>query len=224
MDNEKEYLESSEGEDEMSDNDSIIDNNEKKNIDDDIDEIDDVNDSDIDEDNDDNNGLLDDEDDDNELEKEDTKIINNLNNTIINRENFDDEDDDEFDETYFQKLNKDVHDNIIENYHPELKVHNAHEIKAACKITRDDNGNIVDPLHKTLPFITCYEKTRIIGERAKQINEGAKPFVEVDKSIIDGYLIALQEFKEKKIPFIIQRPLPNGNSEYWRFCDLECLE
>lgn len=223
MDNEKEYLESSEGEDEMSDNDSIIDNNEKKNIDDDIDEIDDVNDSDIDEDNDDNNGLLDDEDDD-DLEKEDTNIINNLNNTIINRENFDDEDDDEFDETYFQKLNKDIHDNIIENYHPELKVHNVHEIKAACKITRDDNGNIVDPLHKTLPFITCYEKTRILGERAKQINEGAKPFVEVDKSIIDGYLIALQEFKEKKIPFIIQRPLPSGNSEYWRFCDLECLE
>ena len=31
------------------------------------------------------------------------------------------------------------------------------------------------------------------------------------------------ELKEKKIPFIIQRPLPNGNAEYWALEDLEIL-
>jgi len=41
--------------------------------------------------------------------------------------------------------------------------------------------------------------------------------------MIDGYLIALKELDQKKIPFIIQRPLPNGGSEYWRLCDLEML-
>lgn len=220
MDNEKEYLGSS---DEETDDDSIIDNdNEKKNIDDDDNISDNDEDLEMDEKQSDDENI--DEVDDENLDDIRENLIDNLNTNIINRDNFDDDDDDDFDETYFQKLNKDVHDNIIQNYHPELKIHNVHEIKAACKIIKDENGNIIDPLHKTLPFITRYEKTRILGERAKQINEGAKPFVEIEKSMIDGYLIALKEFKEKKIPFIIQRPLPSGNSEYWRFCDLECLE
>ena len=116
------------------------------------------------------------------------------------------DDDDDLEEDYLQKIN------------------NIDEIKAMSKIVRDKFGNIIDPLHKTLPFITCYEKARILGERTKQLNQGAKAFVEVDNDVIDGYLIALKEFEEKKIPFIIQRPLPNGTSEYWRFCDLECFE
>lgn len=219
MDKEKEYLESS---DDETDDDSIIDNNEKKNIEDDDVISDNDEDLEVDEKQSDDENI--DEVDDENLDEIDENLVENLNTNIINRDNFDEDEDDDFDETYFQKLNKDVHDNIIQNYHPELKIHNVHEIKAACKIIKDENGNIIDPLHKTLPFITRYEKTRILGERAKQINEGAKPFVEIEKSMIDGYLIALQEFKEKKIPFILQRPLPSGNSEYWRFCDLECLE
>lgn len=140
-------------------------------------------------------------------------------------ENYDDDDDDDdLDEDYLKKISKENHNNILQNFHPELVVHNIDEIKASCVIVKDKKGNIIDPLHKTLPFITSYEKTRIIGERAKQLNEGAHPLVEIDKNIIDGYLIALKEYEEKKIPFIIQRPLPNGTSEYWRFCDLECLE
>ena len=41
--------------------------------------------------------------------------------------------------------------------------------------------------------------------------------------MIDGYLIALKELEQKKIPFIIQRPLPNGGCEYWRLTDLEII-
>ena len=37
------------------------------------------------------------------------------------------------------------------------------------------------------------------------------------------YLIANRELQEKKIPFIIRRPLPNGGSEYWDIRDLELL-
>ena len=33
-----------------------------------------------------------------------------------------------------------------------------------------------------------------------------------------------KELEEKKIPFIIRRPLPNGGSEYWNVSDLELLE
>ena len=32
------------------------------------------------------------------------------------------------------------------------------------------------------------------------------------------------ELKERKLPFIIRRPLPSGGSEYWKVEDLELLE
>ena len=105
-----------------------------------------------------------------------------------------------------------------------MKSHNYEEVETLCKIVKNENGVIIDPLHKTLPFITKYEKTRILGERAKQLNAGAKSFIEVDNSMIDGYLIALKEYEQKKIPFIIRRPIPDGTCEYWKLKDLEMLD
>jgi DNA-directed RNA polymerase I, II, and III subunit RPABC2 len=69
--------------------------------------------------------------------------------------------------------------------------------------------------------MTKYEKTRILGQRAKQINDGAMPFIKVPEGVIDGYLIALKELEEKKIPFIIKRTIPGGCVEYWKVSDLE---
>ncbi len=136
----------------------------------------------------------------------------------------DDEDsDDDDDENYLQKFDEQTKQNIVADYHPEMQAHNYDEIDALSHVVRNDLGVIIDPLHRTLPFITKYEKARILGERAKQINSGAKIFVHVEPTVIDGYLIALKEFEEKKIPFILRRPLPNGGCEYWRFSDLEIL-
>jgi len=135
----------------------------------------------------------------------------------------DEDDDDEDDENYLQKFDSLSQKNIISDYHPELQKHNYEEVEILSRIVRDENGHIVDPLHKTLPFITKYEKARILGERAKQLDAGAMPLIEIDSSVIDGYLIALKEFESKVIPFIIQRPLPSGASEYWKFSDLEIL-
>ena len=70
-------------------------------------------------------------------------------------------------------------------------------------------------------LVTKYEKSRILGQRAKQINSGAYPFVKVPENVIDGYIIAELELKQQRIPFIIRRPLPNGGSEYWKVKDLE---
>jgi DNA-directed RNA polymerase I, II, and III subunit RPABC2 len=71
--------------------------------------------------------------------------------------------------------------------------------------------------------LTKYEKTRIIGIRTKQINEGAKPYLDVNPTIIDGYIIAQLELEHKKLPFIIRRPIPNGGSELWKLQDLEII-
>ena len=133
------------------------------------------------------------------------------------------EDDSDDDENYLQKFEENINKTIIQDSHPELHCHNYKEVETMCKIVRDANGNIIDPLHSTIPFVTRYEKARIIGERAKQINAGASLFIEVEPNVIDGYLIALEEFNQKKIPFIIQRPLPNGGCEYWRLKDLDVL-
>ena len=133
----------------------------------------------------------------------------------------DDDDDEEEEEDELQKMDLLDKQDIVSNYHPELLHHNNEEIEALSKIVRNEAGMIVDPLHKTMPFITKYEKARILGERAKQLNMGAKPLIEIGPEVIDGYLIALKEMEEKKIPFIIKRPLPSGGCEYWKCKDLE---
>jgi len=148
--------------------------------------------------------------------------IGNIDN-IIDDLNIEDDDNDDDDTDYLQKFDESIRKNIIQQYHPEMIIKNNAEIETLSKVVRDSNGNIIDPFHKTIPFLTKYEKARIIGERANQINEGSPIFVKVEKDVIDGYLIALKEFEERKIPFIIQRPLPNGNCEYWRLQDLEIL-
>ena len=116
-----------------------------------------------------------------------------------------------------------MREDLISNFHPESKSHNYEEIKQLAKVTRNKNGIIVDELHKTIPILTKYEKTRILGQRAKQIETGAVTLVQVPPNIIDSYLIAKLELAQNKIPFIIRRPLPNGGMEYWYVSDLENL-
>ena len=106
--------------------------------------------------------------------------------------------------------------------HPEEIADNYDQIAAMSKITRNKEGVVIDALHKTLPILTKYEYTNVLGLRAKQINAGAKIFVKAD-NIIDGYIIAQMEIRKKRLPFIIRRPLPNGGSEYWKLKDLEIL-
>jgi DNA-directed RNA polymerase I, II, and III subunit RPABC2 len=135
----------------------------------------------------------------------------------------DDSDDDSDDENYLQKFDNEIHENIIERFHPESIIHNYEEVKAMARITRNSEGIIIDKLHKTVPFLTKYEKTSIIGQRAKQINSGSMPFIDIPNNIMDGYLIALMELEQKKIPFIIKRPIPDGSCEYWNVNDLEII-
>lgn len=123
----------------------------------------------------------------------------------------------------FKKFDRELRNDYLVNFHPESLVQNYDEIYNLARVVRDANGNIIDELHKTLPFLTKYEKTRILGQRAKQINDGATPFVKVPEGVIDGYLIAIKELEEKKIPFIIRRPLPNRGSEYWHLEDLQVI-
>ena len=144
-------------------------------------------------------------------------------NTSPNVSYYISDDDSEEEEDYLYKLDRDVKNNFISKHHPEASIHNFEEVRKLSLVVRNVKGMIVDPLHRTIPILSKYEYTRVLGQRAKQIEGGAKPFIEVDSNIIDSYLIAENELRERKIPFIIRRPIPNGGFEYWNINDLEIL-
>jgi len=78
---------------------------------------------------------------------------------------------------------------------------------------------ITTRVRKTIPILSKYERTRVVGERAIQISMGAPPLVEVG-NLENPVDIAEKELREKKIPYIIKRVLPNGLIELWRVDEL----
>ena len=151
--------------------------------------------------------------------------VNHPQNNDDDNEDDDDNDSDEQDnsETYLQKFEKGLRQNIISDFHPELQAKNYEEILRMTTIIRNENGVIDDPFHKIVPWASKYEIARILGERARQLQAGAEPFIEIDDTIMDEYAIAKMELEQKKIPAIIERPFPGGGCEYWKIEDLEFI-
>ena len=71
----------------------------------------------------------------------------------------------------------------------------------------------------TTPYMTKYERARLLGTRALQIAMCAPLMVEPDGET-DPLQIAMKELKEKKIPMIIRRYLPDGSYEDWSVDEL----
>jgi len=153
----------------------------------------------------------------------DSKVGGKTPNVVVNNDaSYEtDDDDDTYDDNYLQKFDSEITKNYINEYHPECLHHNYDEIAKMSLVTRDNHNIIIDAFHKTIPTLTKYEKARILGQRASQIESGAKPLVSVPEHIVEGYLIAELELKQKRIPFIIRRPIPGGGCEYWNIKDLE---
>lgn len=163
------------------------------------------------------------------LEDIDYEDVSNFNKPSIAEElelDLDDDDEEEEEEEgYLKKFDKELRKNYLVDFHPEILSHNNIEIQTLSEVIRDPkSGIIIDDLHKTIPFMTKYEKTRILGIRAKQIDSGSKPFIRnSNPTLIDGYAIAQKELENKLLPFIIRRPLPNGGSEFWKIKDLQMI-
>ena len=189
--------------------------------DDDVKDNSDVDDSDVDE----SDNDIEIDDDGEPIEKKPVKPskTNKPKKTQLIVEDDDDDYDDKYDENYLQKFDNDLIKTYVTEFHPECLNHNNEEILKLSVVTRNNDGIIIDPLHRTIPFLTKYEKTRILGQRSKQIESGAKPLVKVPENVIDSYIIAELELREKKIPFVIRRPIPGGACEYWNIRDLEFI-
>jgi len=59
--------------------------------------------------------------------------------------------------------------------------------------------------------LTRFEKARILGSRALQLSLGAPPFIDFSKNISTSLEIAMEELRQKVIPIVIRRTLPNGD-------------
>eukprot|EP01114_Cavostelium_apophysatum_P010139 TRINITY_DN2359_c0_g1_i1.p1 TRINITY_DN2359_c0_g1~~TRINITY_DN2359_c0_g1_i1.p1 ORF type:complete len:149 (-),score=16.02 TRINITY_DN2359_c0_g1_i1:88-534(-) len=76
---------------------------------------------------------------------------------------------------------------------------------------------------KTTRYMTKYERARVLGTRALQISMNAPIMVELSGQT-DPLQIAREELKQKKIPLIIRRYLPDESYEDWSVDELEITE
>ena len=143
----------------------------------------------------------------------------------------------EFDEEEYEEDYEDVivpEEEVAHDSKPELKrLYQQHpecnldymeqEIPKISLQVLPPGGDQADANHRTYPFLTNFERTKIIGLRANQISRGSVPFVSVPKHVTDVRDIARLELEQKRLPYLINRPLPNGTFEYWRLCDLLIL-
>nr|AIF02777.1 DNA-directed RNA polymerase subunit K (RPB6, POLR2F) [uncultured marine thaumarchaeote KM3_15_A07] len=74
------------------------------------------------------------------------------------------------------------------------------------EITSKDDQIVIGP-----PILTRFEKARIMGARALQLSVGAPVFIEIPKNATTSLEIAMEELKQRVIPIVIKRTLPNGD-------------
>lgn len=111
----------------------------------------------------------------------------------------------------------------------ELKKENDNEDEIDCfydiveqnEVNNIQNNDVPKEDRITMPFLTKYERVRILGTRAKQISLGAKILVKnVDLTTKTPIEIAKIELNYGIIPFKIRRALPNGKIEEWKLSEL----
>lgn len=107
-------------------------------------------------------------------------------------------------------------------HHPECIVDYAETIAPKIPLIASPPLN-KDPNHRSVPFLTQYERTHVLGKRANMLSQGARPYIAVPEYITDVADIAKLELAQRRLPFIIRRTMPNGEHEYWRLSDLLIL-
>ena len=155
------------------------------------------------------------------------KSVENIDET---HEAINSEDDDSANETATRILNKSM-ENAIEQYkkirigdREDLTEKEIAEIDKECEIIRNREIITKDLPHKKVeitskdgqivigpPMLTRFEKARIMGARALQLSLGAPVFIEIPKNATTSLEIAMEELKQKVIPIVIKRTLPNGD-------------
>ena len=113
---------------------------------------------------------------------------------------------------------------VREGKSKELTEKEISDIDKECEIIRNRQIITKDLQHKPVeitsknglvvtgpPTLTRFEKARIMGARALQLSLGAPIFIEIPKNATTSLEIAMEELKQRVIPIVIKRTLPNGD-------------
>jgi DNA-directed RNA polymerase I, II, and III subunit RPABC2 len=112
---------------------------------------------------------------------------------------------------------------ILYKFHPETILDYVETVVPEVPLQSAPPIDSTDKKHKSPPFLTIYERTKILGARTNQLAEGAMPFVTVPEYMTQPLEIAKLELEQRRLPYIIKRPMPDGTFEYWRLSDLMIL-
>jgi len=134
-----------------------------------------------------------------------------------NKNKNEDEDDDE---DIIADLKDDEPDDCMYNF----KENNILDDEEFEEVFDDDNlvydEFVPDEERITKPILSIYERVRILGDRSRQLLEGAKPMIKgADR--LKAKEIALIELEKGVLPFKLIRELPNGKKEIWRISELK---
>jgi DNA-directed RNA polymerase subunit K/omega len=123
---------------------------------------------------------------------------------ILKKKLSDDEEDEDNEEN--EKYNKNENDLYEPEFIDYSLIDEEEKIEIDAKITR--------------PFLTKYEKVKLLAYRTNQLARGAKTMIKT-KKLMSSKEIAIIELNEKVIPLLLLRPIPNGKSELWNIRELE---
>jgi len=116
---------------------------------------------------------------------------------------------------------------VLYRHHPETILDYAETIAPLISLQQvppsQGGKDPLDAYHQSQPFLSIYEKTKILSFRSNQLAQGARPFVVVPEHMTNVLDIAKLELTERRLPFIIKRPMPDRTFEYWRLNDLMIL-
>ena len=118
--------------------------------------------------------------------------------------------------------------NELLRFHPEARVDTIESVALDIMLTNvppsfaNADGQ-ADAKHRSAPFLTQFERTKILGFRTNQLSLGARPYIAVPNHITDLREIARLELEARRLPFILKRPMPDGTFEKWRLSDLLIL-
>lgn len=106
-------------------------------------------------------------------------------------------------------------------YHPECVLDYEEEEQPSIPLRATLSED--DPHHKSMPFLSIYEHTKILGMRTNQLAQGARPYIVVPEHITNVIDIARLELEQRRLPIIIKRHMPDGTYEKFRLSDMIIL-
>jgi DNA-directed RNA polymerase I, II, and III subunit RPABC2 len=118
--------------------------------------------------------------------------------------------------------------NELMRYHPEARIDTIESVSMDILLTNvpptfTNADGQADPKHRSVPYLTQFERTKILGFRTNQLSQGARAYIAVPEHITDLREIARMELEARRLPIIVKRPMPDGTFEKWRLSDLLIL-